>query len=39
MILKEKQEKCKYKIFQIENNPYQIEKNNQNNYKNDDKRY
>ena len=39
MILKEKQEKFKYKIFQIQNNPYQIEKNIQNNYKNDEKRY
>ena len=39
MVLKEKQENCKYKIFQIKNNPYQIEKNNLNNYKNDDRRY
>ena len=32
MILKEKYEKSKYKIFQIEHNPYQIEKNQNNNY-------
>ena len=38
MILKEKCEKCKYKIFQVENNPYQIEKNN-NNFEDDKKRY
>ena len=30
MILKQKSEKCKYKIFQVEKNPYQIEKNNKN---------
>ena len=39
MVLKEEQEDCKYKIFQIKNNPYQIEKNHQNNYTNDDRRY
>ena len=39
MILKEKQEDCKYKIFQIKNNPYQIAKNHENNYTNDDRRY
>ena len=39
MILKEKQEDCKYKIFQIKNNPYQIEKNHENNFTNDDRRY
>ena len=38
MILKEKCEKCKYKIFQVENNPYQIEKNNKN-FEDDKKRY
>ena len=38
MVLKEKCEKCKYKIFQVENNPYQIEKNN-NNFQDDKKRY
>ena len=38
MILKEKCEKCKYKIFQVENNPYQIEKKN-NNLEDDKKRY
>jgi len=38
MILKEKCEKCKYKIFQVENNPYQIAKNN-NNFEDDKKRY
>ena len=32
MILKEKYEASKYKIFQIEHNPYQIEKNQINNY-------
>ena len=39
MILKEMQEKCKYKIFQIENNPYQIEKNIQKNYTKNQRRY
>ena len=39
MILKEKQEECKHKIFQIQNNPYQIEKNHLNNYTNDQRRY
>ena len=39
MILKEKQEKCKYKIFQILNNPYQIEKNEVNNFINNNRRY
>ena len=39
MILKEKQEKCKYKIFQIINNPYQIEKNKENNFLNNNRRY
>ena len=39
MILKEKQEKCKYKIFQVENNPYQIAKNNRNNYLENNRRY
>jgi hypothetical protein len=39
MVLKEKQEKCKYKIFQVENNPYQIEKNNQNKYLNNNRKY
>jgi hypothetical protein len=38
MILKEKCEECKYKIFQVENNPYQIKKNN-NNLEDDKKRY
>ena len=37
--LKEKYEKCKYKIFQIENNPYQIEKNHNNNYTGKSSRY
>ena len=32
MILKEKHEECKHKAFQIEYNPYQIEKNQINNY-------
>ena len=39
MVLKEKQENCKYKIFQLKNNPYQIKKNNENNYKSDNRRY
>ena len=39
MILKENFEKCKYKIFQIENNPYQIEKNQKNNYTGKNSRY
>ena len=39
MILKENFEKCKYKIFQIENNPYQIEKNHKNNYTGKNSRY
>ena len=39
MILKKRQEECKYKIFQIKNNPYQIEKNNSNNYIKEDRRY
>ena len=39
MILKEKEEKCKYEIFQVEKNPYQIEKNHINNYINDNRRY
>jgi hypothetical protein len=38
MILKEKYEKCKYKIFQVENNPYQIKKNN-NNFEDNKQRY
>ena len=39
MILKEKFENCKYKIFQIEQNPYQIEKNQLNNYIGKNRRY
>ena len=39
MILKEKFEECKYKIFQIEHNPYQIEKNHINNYTGKNRRY
>ena len=39
MVLKEKQEECKYKIFQIQNNPYQIEKNLENNYASKQRRY
>ena len=39
MVLKEKQEKCKYKIFQVKNNPYQIEKNILNNCAGDHRRY
>ena len=39
MILKEKYEKSKYKIFQIEHNPYQIEKNQNNNYTGKNSRY
>ena len=30
MVLKKKSEKCKYKIFQVEKNPYQIKKNQKN---------
>ena len=39
MILKKRQEECKYKIFQIKNNPYQIKKNNLNNYSKENRRY
>ena len=39
MVLKEKYEKCKYKIFQIENNPYQKKKNKENNYEYEKRRY
>ena len=39
MILKEKQENCKYKIFQIKNNPHQIEKNHENSYIKENRRY
>ena len=39
MVLKEKQEKCKYKIFQVKNNPYQIEKNILNNCADEKRRY
>ena len=39
MILKKQYEKCKYKIFQVENNPYQREKNNDNDYFDDERRY
>ena len=39
MILKEKYEECKYKAFQIEYNPYQIEKNQINNYTGKNSRY
>ena len=34
MVLKQKSEKCKYKIFQVEKNPYQIKKNQKNNTEN-----
>ena len=37
--LKEKQEICKYKIFQIKNNPYQIERNRKKHYKEENQRY
>ena len=39
MVLKEMEEKCKYRIFQIENNPYQIEKNIKKNYLKNRRRY
>ena len=39
MILKENYEKCKYKIFQIKYNPYQIEKNHINNYNGKNNRF
>ena len=39
MVLKEKQEKCKYKIFQVKNNPYQIDKNILNNCGGEQRRY
>ena len=39
MILKEKFEECKYKIFQIEHNPNQLEKNHINNYTGKNRRY
>ena len=39
MILKEKFENCKYKIFQIGHNPNQIEKNHINNYTGKNRRY
>jgi len=39
MVLKKKSEKCKYKIFQVEKNPYQIAKNNKNNIDYDKRRY
>ena len=39
MILKEKFEKCKYEIFQLEHNPNQIEKNHINNYTGKNRRY
>ena len=39
MTLKEKFEKCKYKIFQLEHNPNQIEKNHINNYTGKNRRY
>ena len=39
MVLKKKSEKCKYKIFQVEKNPYQIAKNRKNNLDNNKRRY
>ena len=39
MTLKEKFEKCKYKIFQLEHNPNQIEKNHISNYTGKNRRY
>jgi len=39
MVLKEKSEKCKYKIFQVDNNPSQIKKNNKNTTDHNKRRY
>ena len=39
MEIQKKYEKCKYKIFQILNNPYQIKKNKKNNYSANNRRY